>query len=105
MRNLSWKFNSIDVNFIAVIWITFLYVVAVSTMFYVVPTRPQYFYSLGSSGKSDKMDFMFLIFLGFEIYAKMSQAFMMTTECFSLFPFLPPTSFWMNTLSRLATRP
>lgn len=100
MRSILWKFNSIDVHFIAVIWIVLSYIVAVSTMFFVVPTRSQYFYSLVSYGQSDKTDAVFLMFLGFEIYAKTSQAFMMAMEAFSIFPSLPATAFWLDRLIR-----
>lgn len=100
MKSILWKFNSVDVHFIAVIWICFTYIVAVSTMFFVVPTRSQYFYSLVATDKSDKIDVAFIMFLGFEVYAKTSQSFMMAMESFSIFPTLPPTSFWLNTLTR-----
>ncbi|OXA54762.1 hypothetical protein Fcan01_11737 [Folsomia candida] len=101
MKSILWKFNSVDVHFIAVIWICFTYIVAVSTMFFVVPTRSQYFYSLVATDKSDKIDVAFIMFLGFEVYAKTSQSFMMAMESFSIFPTLPPTSFWLNTLTRV----
>ncbi|OXA44816.1 hypothetical protein Fcan01_20658 [Folsomia candida] len=101
MRRVLWKFNIIDVHFIAVIWIVLMYAVAVTLMFSVVPARQQYFYSLISSSKPDKMDVIFLTFLIFEAYAKTSQVFMMGTEAFSILPTLLPTAFWMDYFRRI----
>ncbi|OXA44687.1 hypothetical protein Fcan01_20683 [Folsomia candida] len=96
MKSVIWKFNVMDVHFIVVIFIIFNYVGAVSIMFFVVPGRPQYIYSLLSPSKISRIDAAFLLFLGFEIYAKASQVCMMAMQEFSIFPVLLPTDFWLD---------
>ncbi|XP_035714115.1 uncharacterized protein LOC118438284 [Folsomia candida] len=101
MKRTFWKFNTIDVHIIAVIWIALMYAFVVTLMFSVVPARQQYFYSLIYSSKPDKMDVIFLIFLIFEAYAKTSQVLMMATDVFSILPTLLPTAFWMDYFRRI----
>lgn len=102
MKPLLGKFSPIDAHFIAVIWIVCTYAAAVAVMFFVVPGRPHYFYSLISSTTSDRMDVGFLIFFMFEIYAKTAQAFVDASVIFSIFPTLLPAAFWMKYFRRLA---
>lgn len=100
-----WTFNSIDVSFIATLFIISTATVAVSIMFVVVPTRSQYFYSMLSSSTTHRNiwpSFIFLIFIGFEIYAKSSQGFMVASDAFTIFPNLQTLSLWMYGLSRLS---
>lgn len=95
MRNWIWKFNIIDLNFLAVFWILFLYNAALTLMFFVIPTRVQYPYSLVSHEKN-RSSWSFLVFLTFEAYSKAAQSFMMATDGFTIFPVLLSCGFWLQ---------
>jgi hypothetical protein len=97
MKQWIWKWNIVDLSFLAVLWILFLYIAATSLMFFVIPTRKQYFYSLVSSpSKKNRASWLFLAFFGFEIYAKSSSGFMMATDGFTFFPFLLMCAFCLE---------
>ncbi|OXA45271.1 hypothetical protein Fcan01_19996 [Folsomia candida] len=95
MKNLIWKFNIIDLNFLAAMWVPFIYNVSVTLMFIMIPTRVHYLYSLVSQ-ENNRTSCLFQLFLMFEAYSKAAQSCMMGTDGFTVFPTLLSSGFWLD---------
>lgn len=94
-KPLLLHYNIVDVHFLAVIWILSLYNFAVSFLFFVVPTKREYIYSLISQ-QTNRTSWQFVFFFLLEVYLKGSQSFMLATDGLGVFPVALAVAFWLK---------
>jgi hypothetical protein len=95
MKQIILKFNILDLHFLIVIWIVILFNVSVTFMFFVIPNKKQYLYSLVFEETNQK-SWKFAIFLVIEIYSKISISHIMATDGLVYLPFTIIAAFWLE---------